>query len=71
MKMIRYKAVTFDPSRPLRVSFLNQPALDTGGIRRQFFTDVLDEIAFKDPHSMFMGDKHHLHPTQLLPLLVL
>lgn len=48
-----YKAVAFDPSRPLRVSLLNQPALDTGGIRRQFSTDILDEFAFKDPHLMF------------------
>ena len=35
---------------------------------------MLDEIAFKDPHSMFMGNKHHLHPSyspQLLPLFTI
>ena len=69
--LLFYKAATFDPSRPLRVSFSNQPGIDTGGIKRQFFTDVLDKIAFKDPYSMFTGNKYRLCPAyspQLLPL---
>ena len=60
-----YKAVAFDPTRPLHISLLNQPALDTGGIRRQFFTDILDQFASRDPHSMFQGNKHRLRPAVL------
>ena len=66
-----YKAVAFDPTRPLRVSLLDQPAIDTGDIRRQFFTNVLDEFAFKDLYSMFQSNIPHLRPhysPQLLPL---
>ena len=32
-----YKNPSFDPARPLRVSFRGQPAIDTGGVLRVFF----------------------------------
>ena len=72
--LLFYKETRFDPTRPLRVSFLHQPAVDTGGVRRQFFTDVLDKFAFDDPYSMFVGEKLCLRPAnspQLLPLFKL
>ena len=56
--LMLYKAIAFDPMRPLHISLLNQSAFDTGGIRRQFFTDVLDQFVFKDPHSMFQGNSN-------------
>ena len=39
-----------------------QPAVDTGGIRRQFFTDVLHHFAHKDTKAMFVGPQERLRP---------
>ena len=69
-----YKSISFDPSRPLRLSLANQPALDTGGIRQQFFNDLFECFAFKDPYSMFAGEQYRLRPhhsPELLPLFKL
>ena len=38
--LVYYKHPSFDSSIPLRISFKGQPAIDTGGITRQFFSDV-------------------------------
>ena len=69
-----YKAVSFDSTRPLRLSLAEQPAIDTGGIRQQFFNDLFECFAFKDPFSMFSGERCHLRPhhsPELLPLFKL
>ena len=69
-----HKAVSFDSTRPLHLSLVNQPAVDTGGIKRQFFHDVFENFAIKDPYSMFAGEKYHLRPHYspgLLPLFKL
>ena len=45
-----------------------------GGVRRQFFTDLLDKFAFEDPYAMFVGVKPCLRPAhspQLLPIFKL
>lgn len=39
-----YKDSDFDPKKKLRIVFKNQPAPDTGGVLRQFFTQLLKEI---------------------------
>lgn len=39
-----YKDSDFDPKKKLRIVFKNQPAADTGGVLRQFFTQLLKEI---------------------------
>ena len=57
-----YKCEKFDPSRPIRVIMRTQPAVDTGGIRRQFFTDVLHHFAHKDTKAMFVGPQERLRP---------
>ena len=49
----------------------DQPGLDTGGIQRNFFTQVLDHFA-EDSLSIFVGDMYHLRPhhsPQVLPLM--
>ena len=33
-----YKRPDFDPCRPIRVVMKSQPAIDTGGVRRHFFS---------------------------------
>ena len=70
--LVFYKSNDFDPTRPIVVKMENQPALDTGGIRRQFFTDVLEQFALNDSLSLFIGERSALRPhhsPQLLPLL--
>lgn len=53
-----YKNNTFDPRRPLHISLIDQPAVDTGGVRQHFFHEIFEHLAFKDPYSMFVGEKH-------------
>lgn len=48
-----YKDRDFDPKKKLRIVFKNQPAADTGGVVRQFFTELLREIS----EVFFYGDK--------------
>ena len=40
-----------------------QPAVDTGGLRRQFFTDVLHHFSHKDMKAMFVGPQERLRPN--------
>ena len=39
--MAYYKDPNFDPKKKLRVIYNKQPAADTGGVTRQFFTQLL------------------------------
>ena len=40
-----YKSGEFDPSVPIKIQMRGEPAVDTGGVLRQAFTDVFSEIA--------------------------
>ena len=40
-----YKDPNFDPKKRLRVIYRGQPAVDTGGVTRQFFTKLLQVIS--------------------------
>ena len=53
-----YKDAHFDPKRKLRVIYNKQPAADTGGVMRQFFTQVLNLIS----EEFFHGDSYKI-PT--------
>lgn len=58
-----YKDPSFDASRPLRITFNNQPAIDTGGPRREFFEKVFAKLANGyEAFKLFEGP-----PTKLLP----
>lgn len=48
-----YKDPEFDPASPLRVTYRGQPAVDLGGVKCQFFTDVLGEMA-SSTHLAFL-----------------
>ena len=39
--LVYYKHPSLDPNIPIRIAFKCQPAIDTGGVTRQFFTDSL------------------------------
>jgi len=47
-----YKDPEFDPALPIRVTYRGQPAVDLG-VKRQFFTDVLGEMA-SSTHLAFL-----------------
>ena len=43
-----YKSAKFDPASPVIVQFQNQPAVDVGGPKREFYTRLFDDIAKAD-----------------------
>ena len=61
-----YKNSTFDPSRPLSITFDKQPAVDTGGPKREFYTQLFYSIATSDGSVlpvMFEGEEGRLLPS--------
>jgi len=62
-----YKDPKFDITRPFRVSFNNQPALDVGGPKREFFTILFEELTEMDVKllpALFEGpSKGYYHYT--------
>lgn len=58
-----YKTNEFDGSRKLRVSFANQPGVDTGGLSRQFFTDATEAIASSPIYKLFEGPSYRKLPA--------
>ena len=70
--ILYYKHPSFNPNIPIRISFKNQPGLDTGGVTRQFFTDLPHKFARKDVFQLFVGPPERLRPAyspQVLPLM--
>ena len=70
--LLHYKHPSFDPSTPVRVSLKGQPAVDTGGVTRQFFNDVLRSFVRQDSLQLFVGHPERLRPAyspQVLPLM--
>lgn len=43
--MAYYKDPSFDPTKRLRVLYTGQPAVDTGGVTRHFFSQLLQVIS--------------------------
>lgn len=61
-----YKKPSFDPSCPLTISFDKQPAVDTGGPKREFYTQLLYSIATSDGSILpviFEGEEGRLMPS--------
>ncbi|XP_046860694.1 uncharacterized protein LOC124453910 [Xenia sp. Carnegie-2017] len=52
--MSYYKDPNFDERKPLRVIYKGQPAVDTGGVARQFFTNLLNKVS----EMFFEGDAY-------------
>lgn len=49
-----YKRSDFDPYRPVRVSFNGQPAVDTGGVKQQFFSDLFEKFVESTDLKLFV-----------------
>ena len=47
----------FDPAAPISVTYRGQPAVDAGGVKRQFFTDVLGQMASSTTLRLLEGPK--------------
>lgn len=58
-----YKSPSSTTNRPIRIVFDNQPALDTGGVRRQCYTQVYEQFAANKHMRMFDGPPCHLRPV--------
>lgn len=65
--MAIYKNPRFDETRPLRITFTDQLAIDTGGPRREFFGQVFANLADFDKTSGFC-QLFESPPTQLVPV---
>ena len=53
------------------MSFEGQPAVDTGGLTRQFFSDILSQLA-RGTLQLFLGSSNHLrfaYGPQVLPVV--
>lgn len=50
-----YKGPEFDPSQPVRVVFNDQPAVDSGGHRKEMYSLVYDKLASSTVYKLFEG----------------
>ena len=50
-----YKCSSLDLTRPIRVIMSDRPAIDTGGVRRQFYTDIFDQFVNNTHMKIFDG----------------
>ena len=56
-----YKSPEFDPVVPVKVQMRGEPAVDTGGVLSQAFTDVFGEIlSGKSYLRLFRGSNQRL-----------
>lgn len=59
--MAAYKG-HMDLQSQLRITLDNQPAIDTGGVRRQVYTTLYQDFAFNQTVKLFDGPINHLRP---------
>ncbi len=60
--IVYYKSARIDTSKAVRVILTGQPALDTGGVRRQVYSEVFDNFASNKFQQVFEGPPRHLRP---------
>ena len=58
-----YKGPRYDPHCGIRVSLCGQPAIDTGGVRRQVYSQVFERVAFSDRLCLFDGPLDRRRPA--------
>lgn len=63
-----YKNRSFDKKAGIRISIRGQPAVDTGGIRRQFFSVVFRKLALGST-GIFDGPPNRLRPAYKTSML--
>ena len=55
-----YKHPNFDPAHPFIVQYKQQPAVDTGGVLREFYSDVFKEFVNNPSVRIFEGPPDRL-----------
>ena len=66
-----FKSKKFDIRSTFRVRFENEPAVDGGGPRREFFTLLLRSLIFPDtPFRLFEGKAGHILPIHNIDALM-
>ena len=58
-----YKGSKFSPHAEVRICIENQPAVDAGGVRRQFMCDVFSYFSTSSTIKLFEGPKNRLRPV--------
>ena len=58
-----YKQDKFDKQARVRVTIQGQARIDTGGVRRQFFSVVFSSLAASSSHCFFDGPANRLRPA--------
>ena len=58
-----YKSTDFDPSCPLQISYTSQPAVDSGGVLRQFYSDLFEGLADGKLTVIFEGEPNRKVPS--------
>lgn len=61
-KLPLYKGREFDPSQPVRVVFKDQPAVDSGGPRKEIYSLVYEQLASSTVYKLFEGQAGRLMP---------
>lgn len=55
-----YKGPRFQPNQPLRITYIGQPAIDSGGVKRQFYTDLFLQLISQNQFRLFQGPANRL-----------
>ena len=58
-----YKSIQFDSSCPLRITFRGQPAIDSGGVLRHFYSDLFEGLVHGKLLLLFKGEEAHKVPS--------
>ena len=58
-----YKGPRFDPQSGVRMCLMGEPAIDTGGVRRQVFSEVFETVSFSDRLCLFDGPPDRRRPA--------
>ena len=61
--IVVYKARQLDVSKQVRICVQNQPAVDTGGVRRQVYSLVYDEFLLNKHLTLFDGPSQSCRPV--------
>jgi hypothetical protein len=63
-----YKRPNFQPYQPVRVTYLGQPAMDSGGVKRQMYTDLFKELVGDNKFRLFEGPPNSCCSTMIKQL---
>lgn len=55
-----YKGPRFQPNQPVKISYIGQPAIDSGGVKRQFYTDLFLQLVSQNQFKLFQGPSNRL-----------